>query len=79
MGNYQIKVDLLLCQGHGVCVDECPDVFEVVEMDTGYPKVRVKLDLLSEGLRSKVEDAVRFCPNQTLELLNVESKASPDC
>jgi ferredoxin len=71
MSKYKVEVDLMLCQGHGVCVEECPEVFEVVDMDSGYPKVRVKAEYPDEGLRSKVEDAVRFCPNQTIQLIEV--------
>ena len=59
----------MLCQGHGVCTEECPEVFEVVDVETGYPKVRVKNDMPGEGLRSKVQDAVDYCPNQTIKIV----------
>ena len=72
MGKYKVEVDLLLCQGHGVCTEECPEVFEVVDMGSGYPKVRVKEALPDESLRSKVQDAVDYCPNQTIRLVEVE-------
>ena len=29
----KISVDLDLCQGHSVCLGECPEVFDVVERD----------------------------------------------
>ena len=72
MPGYRIEVDLLLCQGHGVCTEECPEVFEVVEMDTGYPKVRVKNDMPGEALRSKVQDAVDYCPNRTIRIVEID-------
>ena len=72
MSNYKVQVDLLLCQGHGVCSEECPEVFEVVEMETGYPKVRVKKGKPGGELRQKVEDAVRFCPNGTIRLVELD-------
>ncbi|MBA6413688.1 ferredoxin [Parahaliea sp. F7430] len=72
MGKYQVKVDMLLCQGHGVCADECPEVFEVVDTGTGYPKVKVKQARPSESLRSKVQDAVNFCPNQTIRIIELD-------
>lgn len=72
MGKYRVEVDLLLCQGHGVCSEECPEVFEVVDMETGYPKVRVKHEFPDAGLRSKVQDAVDYCPNQTIRLVEID-------
>lgn len=72
MARYKVEVDLLLCQGHGVCMEECPEVFEVVDMETGYPKVRVKQEYPEESLRSKVQDAVDYCPNQTIRLVEVD-------
>lgn len=72
MAKYKVEVDLMLCQGHGVCKEECPEVFEVKEMKTGYPKVKVLNPYPDESLRSKVEDAVAFCPNQTIRIVEVE-------
>ncbi|TXS96140.1 ferredoxin [Parahaliea maris] len=72
MANYKVEVDLMLCQGHGVCTEECPEVFEVVDMDSGYPKVRVKNEFPGEELRSKVQDAVDYCPNQTIKLVEID-------
>ena len=40
----KVRVDLDLCQGHSVCLGECPEVFNVVESDDGYPQVRVLLE-----------------------------------
>ncbi len=71
MSGYRIEVDLMLCQGHGVCTEECPEVFEVVDMETGYPKVRVKDDMPGEQLRSKVQDAVDYCPNCTIRIVEI--------
>lgn len=72
MSEYQVKVDLLLCQGHGVCTEECPEVFEVRESETGYAKVRVKMARPGEGLRSAVEDAVKYCPNGTIKIIEID-------
>lgn len=72
MAGYKVEVDLLLCQGHGVCTEECPEVFEVVDMDSGYPKVRVRHEHLRESLRSKVQDAVDYCPNRTIKLVEID-------
>jgi ferredoxin len=69
---YRIEVDLLLCQGHGVCADECPEVFEVVDVATGYPKVHVKTESPPETLREQVKAAVDYCPNRTIRLVELD-------
>jgi ferredoxin len=62
----KIEVDVDLCQGHSVCLGECPEVFDVVETDDGYPKVIVLQETPSEELREKVQQAARFCPNHVI-------------
>lgn len=64
----RIRVDLQLCQGHGVCQEEAPEVFRVVEVPGAYDRVELILESPDEGLREKVVAAVRFCPNQVLSL-----------
>jgi ferredoxin len=58
----RVSVDLDLCQGHGVCEIEAPDVFEV-------PR-KGKVRLLEEDPPDSAElrAAVRFCPTQALRL-----------
>ncbi len=65
----RIKVDLDLCQGHSVCLGECPEVFDVVEQDEGYPVVRVLLEEPPEELRDKVMKAARYCPNHVITVV----------
>lgn len=61
----RIEVDLGLCQGHGVCESECPEVFRVSK-DTRQVEV---LDATPpEELRDKVQAAVRYCPTMALTL-----------
>ena len=62
----KVKVDLDLCQGHSVCLGECPEVFDVVEQEDGYPQVVVLLEEPPEDLRYKVVSAARFCPNRVI-------------
>ena len=50
----KIKLDLDLCQGHSVCMGECPEVFDVVEQEDGYPIVTLKVEEPGEELREKV-------------------------
>jgi ferredoxin len=65
----RVIADLELCQGHGMCENEAPEVFRVVESEDGsYAHVEILVTRLDEGLREKVETAVRVCPNRTLSL-----------
>ena len=64
-----VKTDLQLCQGHGMCEDTAPEVFRVVESDVGsYSHVEVVIAEPDEGLREKVDEAVRYCPNRALSI-----------
>jgi sterol 14-demethylase len=61
----RVTVDLALCQGHGVCMSEAPEVFTVGE--------RAKaVTLLQErppaALRHKIEMAVKYCPTRALAI-----------
>jgi ferredoxin len=58
-------VDLDLCQGHGACVEEAPEVFALDEKES---KVLVRDERPPEALRPKVKNAVRFCPTRALSL-----------
>jgi len=62
----KITVDLDLCQGHSVCLGECPEVFDVVESDEGYPQVVVLQANPGEELRDRVTAAARYCPNHVI-------------
>ena len=64
----KISVDLDLCQGHSVCIGECPEVFDVVDTEDGYPQVVILQESPSEELREKVETAARYCPNHVITL-----------
>ncbi len=61
----KVVVDYDLCESNGICEQILPEVFHVSD-DTD------KLELLEErpadGLRDKVEEAVRRCPKQALSV-----------
>ena len=61
----KIVVDLDLCQGHGVCESEAPEVFAVAKKG----QVTVKDETPPEELRAKVEMAVKFCPTHALRIV----------
>ena len=65
----KVVVDLALCQGHSVCLGECPEVFNVVETDDGYPQVVVLEEAPSEELREKVMAAAKYCPNHVITVV----------
>ncbi|MFC5186142.1 ferredoxin [Actinomadura harenae] len=60
----RITVDLDLCQGHGMCELEAPDVFEVPNRST----VRILDPEPGEEHRDEVAAAVRYCPAQALRM-----------
>lgn len=60
----RIEVDLDLCQGHGMCEMEAPEVFEA-QRDS----VEILDKEPDESLRPAVEAAVRYCPTQALRIV----------
>jgi sterol 14-demethylase len=61
----RIVVDRDLCQGHGVCENEAPDVFEVSK--DAVLTVRQASPPASE--RQAVEAAVKYCPTHALTIV----------
>jgi sterol 14-demethylase len=60
---WRVVVDPDLCQGHGVCESEAPEVFEV-------PKREVVLlqERPDDAQRAAVEAAVKYCPTHALSI-----------
>ena len=65
----RVKVDTDLCQGHSVCLNEAPEIFDVVEEGDGYPIVKVLLENPPAELREKLERAAKYCPNNVITIL----------
>ena len=63
---YCIKVDLDLCQGHGVCVNEAPEIFE---LDDDAFKVRILNERPDPNHRPPIESAIRNCPTRAIRLI----------
>ena len=61
----RIRVDWGLCQGHGACAADAPEVFGVDEKKN---LVIVLQEHPPESLRERVALAVRFCPTRALSL-----------
>ena len=62
----KIAVDYELCEANAVCMDCCPEVFEVDDKD----ELHVHEERITEDLRAAIQSAVRRCPRQALELLD---------
>ena len=61
----RVEVDLDLCQGHTVCLNEAPEIFGFDEDDR---KVVLLDEDVPDHLRKKVELAVEHCPTRALKL-----------
>lgn len=60
----RVEIDLDLCQGHGVCEMEAPEVFRAHK-----DHAEILKDSLDESDRDAVERAVAYCPTQALRLV----------
>jgi len=60
----KVIVDLSMCDLHGLCVDAAPEVFEIG--DDGA--LHVLNETPPEGLRAKVDAAVRSCPTGAISI-----------
>ena len=61
----RIVVNPVLCQSHGACAEEAPEVFEV----EGAQTVRVKRPEPSADQLDAVKDAIKYCPTGALSLV----------
>ncbi len=68
MSRLRIHVDLALCQGHGVCMAEAPEVFRVIDRAAHYAQVEVLLPEPPPSLWEPVREAARYCPNRVIRL-----------
>lgn len=60
----KVVVDVNVCALHGLCVETAPEVFEIG--DNGV--LHVLNETPSEGLRAKVDKAVRECPTGAISI-----------
>ncbi len=55
------KVDPDLCNGDEICVQVCPEVFEMED-----DKAVVKMDQIPENLQDSVREAADSCPSEAI-------------
>ena len=60
----RVIVDRDLCQGHGVCESEAPEVFAVSKQGV----LTILEGSPPESARAQVQQAVRFCPTGALRI-----------
>ena len=48
---------------------EAPEIFRVRERTEDHDQVEVLLDAVPEALRTRLEAAVRYCPNRVLSIV----------
>lgn len=65
--SFRVIVDSDLCQGHGVCTGEAPEIFELGEDE----RVCVIDRTPRRVLRKKAELAARYCPNHVIRIEDV--------
>ena len=73
MKDAKVVVDWGLCDGHGACASEAPEVFELDDDDN---LLLLREDISAE-LLPKVEAAVRACPKRALSVVPASDRQSP--
>lgn len=63
---FRVVVDRDLCQGHGVCESEAPNVFEVSKKGD----LTVLDERPPDAERKNVELAVKYCPTHALTIVD---------
>ena len=61
----RVIANLSICQGHGRCMETCPEVFTT---DDRLGKVVVLTDPVPADLEEKVRDAIDNCPEGAITL-----------
>ena len=66
---FRVKVDLDLCQGHAVCMNDAPELFDL-ERDpkSGQDKVVLLNENPGPELLARARTAARHCPTHALSI-----------
>jgi ferredoxin len=60
----KVHVNWELCEGHALCTQEMPEVFEMRETD----QVTLLDEQPPENLRPQIEAAARYCPRNAISI-----------
>jgi ferredoxin len=60
----KIVIDWELCQGHGSCMGDAPEVFRVDD----FGKLEVLMPTPPESMRQAVETAAQYCPTGAVSI-----------
>lgn len=69
----KVQVNHDLCEGNLRCQNAAPEVFEVRDDDRAY----VLLEDVPDGLRPKVDRAIRLCPRQAVSWNEGQQQGAP--
>lgn len=61
----KIKLDLDLCQGHGICVTEAPALFD---LDDESNVARILIEEPGEEHRDALRLAAKYCPTFAIQI-----------
>ncbi|MHC4617274.1 MAG: ferredoxin [Planctomycetota bacterium] len=60
----KVHVDPGLCSGSGVCVDTCPQLFEINQQGIST----AKMENVPEDLQQECKEAAENCPTQAIAI-----------
>ena len=66
---FRVVVDEVLCQAHGVCESEAPEVFELAKK---AETVTLLTEQPDDSQRKAVEAAVKYCPTHALRIEEID-------
>ena len=61
---WRVHVDRRLCEGHALCVESAPEVFDV-----GPDDLATAVEHPSDATREQVDGAVAACPRQAITVI----------
>lgn len=63
----QVKIDAVLCSGHGRCAKFAPDVYKLD--DNGYERDRGKTLDIPASQEALARKGAKFCPEQAITIV----------